>query len=112
MTSTPIAPEDLCSKIESDVNWKTTKFPAVISWPKDIQEHPDDGLWATYFRRFDQENASDQPHDGSRNFYRENRSAMDEGAEVFDPGRFKPDEHESALQALLEKRHLIGDAAF
>lgn len=38
---------------------------------------------------------------------------MDEGAEVFNPKAFKKsDGHISAIQALLEKRHLIGDDAF
>jgi hypothetical protein len=38
---------------------------------------------------------------------------MDEGSEVCNPNRFKKsDGHISALQALLEKRHIIGDAAF
>jgi len=38
---------------------------------------------------------------------------MDEGAVLFAPERFKlEDGHISGLQALLEKRHTIGDAAF
>lgn len=38
---------------------------------------------------------------------------MDEGAVLFAPERFKPEDgHISGLQALLEKRHTIGDAAF
>jgi hypothetical protein len=37
---------------------------------------------------------------------------MDEGVEVFDDRRFKEGEHISAIQALLEKRHIIGDNAF
>lgn len=38
---------------------------------------------------------------------------MDEGAVLFAPERFKPEDgHISGLQALLEKRHIIGDAAF
>lgn len=112
MTSTPIAPDDLCAKIEADPNWKTTKFKAVLSWPKDIIDHPDDGLWAQYFKLYDAENAEDKPHDGSREFYRQHRKAMDEGAVLFAPHRFKKEEHLSALQALLETRHTIGAAAF
>ena len=113
MTSTPISPEDLCDKIENDIAWKTTKYPAIISWPKDIIESPEDGLWARYFKLFDAELADDKPHDTSLAFYRDNRDAMDEGAELFSPERFKPEDgHISGLQALLEKRHMIGDAAF
>jgi len=113
MTSTPICPEDLCEKIEQDINWKTTKYPALIKWPKDIIEKGDDGLWAKYFKMFDAENAEDMLHSGSLQFYKDNKDKMDEGAELFSPERFKPEDgHISGLQALLEKRHLIGDAAF
>ena len=112
MTSTPIAPDDLCAKIEQDPNWKTTKYKAIMEWPKDIIEHPDDGLWAQYFRLFDSENAEDKPHDGSREFYRKHRKAMDAGTVLFAPHRFKPEEHISALQALLIRRHEMGAAAF
>lgn len=56
---------------------------------------------------------SDKPHEESLDFYKQNRKAMDNGAEVFNPNRYKKsDGHISALQALLERRHLIGDAAF
>lgn len=112
MTSTPIAPDDLCSKIEQDPNWKTTKYKAVMAWPKDILEHADDGLWAQYFRLYDAENADDKPHVGSHAFYRQNRKAMDDGAVLFAPHRFKRGEHLSALQSLLEVRHTIGNSAF
>ena len=38
---------------------------------------------------------------------------MDKGAVVLNPNRFKPEDgHLSALQALLEKKHEIGDSAF
>jgi hypothetical protein len=40
MTSTPLMPEDLCEKIENDIAWKTTKYPAIIKWPKDIIDNP------------------------------------------------------------------------
>lgn len=113
MTSTPLVPEDLCEKIENDIVWKTTKYPAVIHWPKDIVESPEDGLWAQYFKKFDAELAEDSPHDGSLEFYRQNRASMDAGAVLFSPERFKPEDgHISGLQALLEKKHMIGDAAF
>lgn len=113
MTSTPLVPEDLCEKIENDIVWKTTKYPAVIHWPKDIVESPEDGLWAQYFKKFDAELAEDLPHDASLEFYKQNRASMDAGAVLFSPDRFKPEDgHISGLQALLEKKHMIGDAAF
>ena len=113
MTSTPICPEDLCEKIEHDISWKTTKYPAIIEWPIDIVKHEDDGLWAQYFKMFDGELAEDLPHTKSLDFYKKNREKMDEGAKLFSPDRYKPqDGHISGLQALLEKRHMIGDSAF
>ena len=113
MTSTPLMPEDLCEKIENDIAWKTTKYPAIMSWPKDIVENPDDGMWARYFKMYDAELADDQTHEGSLDYYKTNREKMDEGAVLFAPERFKPEDgHISGLQALLEKRHMIGDAAF
>lgn len=113
MTSTPLCPEDLCEKIENDPAWKTTKYPAVISWPDDWENDRDGGLWARYFKMFDQENVQDRPHDGSLKFYRDNRAAMDAGAELFAPGRFKrEDGHISGLQALMDKLHMIGDGPF
>lgn len=74
MTSTPICPEDLCEKIEHDISWKTTKYPAVIEWPTDIVKHPDNGLWAQYFKMFDGELAEDLPHSKSLDFYKKNRA--------------------------------------
>jgi len=113
MTSTPLAPEDLCEKIENDIAWKTTKYPAVIKWPTDMTQNPDNGLWARYFKMYDSELADDMTHEGSLNFYKTNKAEMDEGAELFAPERYKPEDgHISGLQALLEKRHTIGDAAF
>ena len=113
MTSTPLMPEDLCEKIENDIAWKTTKYPAIMSWPKDIVENPEDGMWARYFKMYDAELADDQTHEGSLDYYKTNREKMDEGAVLFAPERFKPEDgHISGLQALLEKRHMIGDAAF
>ena len=46
-------------------------------------------------------------------FYKQNREAMDEGAVLFNPSRYKEsDGHISGLQALMEKMHTIGMAAF
>ena len=59
MTSTPLCPEDLCEKIENDIAWKTTKYPAIIKWPRDIVESPEDGMWARYFKMYDAELADD-----------------------------------------------------
>lgn len=112
MTSTPIVPEDLCERIEKDPQWKTTKFKAVVKWPDDIAGNGMEGLWGRYFRIYDQECISDKTHEKSLDFYKKNKADMDKGAVLFQD-RFNPsDGHISGLQALLEKRHLIGDAAF
>lgn len=112
MTSTPICSDDLCQKIEADPNWRTTKFRAVIKWPRDIIKNGDNGLWGQYFALYDAENMSNAAHDGSLKFYRAHRKEMDEGAELFSSRYDEADGHISDLQALMEKRHLIGKAAF
>ena len=65
MTSTPICCEDLCERIEKDVSWKTIKFKAMMSWPKDIEENGDSGLWGRYFQIYDTENMTDRDHSES-----------------------------------------------
>ena len=77
MTATPICPDDLCAKIEKDINWKTTKHKAMISWPTDKE------LWESYFRLYDKELALDAPHTESLEFYKANFDKMNEGAELF-----------------------------
>ena len=61
-TATPIAPEDLAERIKADKAWKTTVWPAVVSWPKDVTDNGDKGLWGKYFRMWDAENAQDESH--------------------------------------------------
>lgn len=112
MTSTPICPGDLCDKVENDVAWKTTKFKAVIEWPEDVRKNGWDGLWGKYFAIYDKENTLDRDHSESLKFYKANFDAMNKGAKTF-ADRFKEsDGHVSALQAVLEKRHVIGRNAF
>lgn len=77
MTATPICPDDLCAKIEGDVNWKTTKHKALLSWPKNME------LWEKYFSIYDRELATDSQHRESLEFYRANFEAMNKGAELF-----------------------------
>lgn len=111
MTSTPIMPDDLCDSIEHDIAWKTTKYKAMIRFPHDYLK--DDSLWKRYFQLFDSENVNNDTHQKSLQFYKENRDAMDDGAILFNPNRFKQsDGHISGLQALMEKMHTIGMAAF
>ena len=117
MTATPICPEDVVDRLQNDRAWKTTKYPAIMRWPDDVTKDGNDekggGLWRRYFELYDEENATDSPHAGSLAFYVANRKAMDEGAEVFAPDRFlESDGHVSGLQALMDKFHQIGEAAF
>lgn len=106
-TATPIVPEDVVEKLREDTNWRTTLYPAVLSFPKNMD------LWKEYFKIFDAENVEEKPHDGSLAFYRQRKAEMDEGSSVFNPARFSPkDGHISAIQKLLEIRHVIGDGAF
>ena len=112
MTSTPICPEDICETIENDVNWKTTKFPAIIHYPDDIEKNGMDGLWGEYFRIYDKESMTDSSHEESLRFYKDNFDQMNAGAEIFASRYKESDGHISGLQALLERRHIIGESAF
>ena len=69
MTATPIQPDDLAERISNDSTWKTTIWPAIVKWPKDIVDNGDKGLWGKYFRMFDAENVDDMSHDKSLQFY-------------------------------------------
>lgn len=112
-TATIIEPDDLAEQLAADKAWKTTKYCAIITWPKDYESDPEGGLWAQYFDLFDDENAREVSHRGSLDFYRKHRKAMDEGAVVFNPKRFhRADGHISALQKFMDKLHEIGRAAF
>ena len=112
MTSTPLLPDDLTDRIRNDKAWKTIRYPAIIHYPTDILRHPEDGLWAKYFSLFDGENERDEKHTESLKFYKANKERMDEGAELFQDRFKRSDGHISGLQALLEKRHVIGNSAF
>ena len=112
MTSTPLLPDDLTDRIRNDKAWKTIRYPAIIHYPNDILKHPENGLWHRYFEIFDDENQQDRKHTESLRFYRSHKKEMDEGAEIFQDRFKKSDGHISGLQALLEKRHVIGSSAF
>lgn len=110
-TSTPIAEDDLTSKLENDKNWRTEKYPAIISWPLEMKK-PDEGLWGEYFKMYDEELAANESHEQSLVFYREHFDEMNEGSETFSD-RFRKDDGEiSGIQSLLCRRHLIGEVAF
>lgn len=112
MTSTPLLPDDLTDRLKQDRAWKTIRYPAIVSWPTDWTKDPEKGLWRQYFDLFDDENARDERHAGSLRFYRAHRRDMDAGAETFQSRFKREDGHISGLQALMEKLHTIGSAAF
>lgn len=106
-TATPIVPEDLVDKLRNDLNWKTTIYPAIMKFPKNMK------LWDEYFKMFDNEIVEEKGHSESLDFYRQNREEMDAGSQVFNHNRFsEKDGHISALQKLLEIQHSIGKSAF
>ena len=110
---TPIADGDLCSVIESNKNWITLKYPAIIHQPKDVIEHPTDGLWTTYRKMYEAELTQGIGHDESLKYHRQHYKEMLEGCELLAPDRYKiSDGHISGYQALLCRRLLIGDDAF
>ena len=111
--ATPICSDDLVQRIEKDKAWKTTRFPAIIHWPKDYVDHPTDGLWAKYFAVYDEELAIGSTHEKSLNYYKRHQKKMDKGSEVLNPKRYKEtDGHISAIQALMDKLHQIGEGPF
>ena len=111
-TSTPIAEDDLTSKLENDKNWRTEKHPAIIKYPKDIEQHQDTGLWGEYFKMYDEELLANEGHANSLDFYKAHFNEMNEGAETF-ADRFRKEDGEiSGIQSLLCRKHLIGESAF
>lgn len=73
-TATPIVPEDVVEKLMSDTNWRTTLYPAIISYPNDMT------LWKEYFKIFDTENVEEKSHEQSLDFYRQHKTEMDFGS--------------------------------
>ena len=111
-TATPIMPDDLVEKIRGNVNWRTTIYKAIEAWPADMRRG-DDSLWKRYFDIYDRESMQQSEHAESLAFYKAHRAEMDAGAIVFNPSRYsEKDGHISALQKLLEIRHMIGHGAF
>lgn len=100
-------PDDLVQKIRENKAWKTSVYPAIIQYPINMK------MWETYFNLFNSELVEQRPHDESLKFYKDNFEAMNEGSQVFNPGRFsKVDGHISAIQKLLEMKNEIGEGAF
>lgn len=70
-------------------------------------------LWEEYFQMWGEENLAHTGHAQSLEFYRSHFDEMNEGAVVFNPNRYSErDGHISALQKLLELKHVVGEAAW
>ena len=112
--ATVICPHDLAETLKADKAWKTTYFRAFISWPEDYVRHPNDGLWAEYFRIYESEDVREAGHHKeSLAFYEAHRAEMDAGADVLTPSKFDPDQWEvSTVQAYMNKIHADGLPAF
>ena len=114
-TATTIAVGDITERIGADKGWKTTRNPAILSWPREWWKDGH-GLWGEYFRLYDEENTHDFKHtrrDGSLDFYRKNRKAMDKDADILNWDNYKREDGQiSGLQKLMDKYHEMGRAAF
>ena len=106
MTSTPIEADDLSETFAADPGWKTKTYKMVLAWPKchnpDATEEERKGvrdLWEEYWDIYQTEKAADrEPHIAANRFYRKNRKAMDDGAEVLNPHNFDPLTEVSGIQ--------------
>ena len=106
MTSTPIEADDLSETFAADPGWKTKTYKMVKSWPRchnpEAKEEERKGvldLWEAYWDIYQAEKAADRkPHIAANRFYRKNRRAMDDGAEILNPHNFDPDTEISGIQ--------------
>ena len=109
--ATPICDDDLTFKIKKDVNWRTIEFPYIIKFPDDC-EKGEKSLWSEYFKLYDEESIEHRKHTDSLEFYKKHFDEMNKGAELFSDRFSKKDGHISGLQAIMERRHLVGEKAF
>jgi hypothetical protein len=120
MTSTPIEADDLSELFAADPGWKTKTYKMVKSWPRchnpemSIEERKTvRDLWLEYWDVFNAEKAADRvPHIAANRFYRKNRKAMDDGAEVLNPRNFDPSTELSGIQHAMNILLRDGEATF
>lgn len=106
MTSTPIEADDLSETFAADSGWKTKTYKMVLAWPKchnpEATAEERKGvrdLWEEYWDIYNEEKAADRlPHVAANRFYRRNREAMNDGAEVLNPRNFDPATEISGIQ--------------
>lgn len=111
MTSTPIRPFDLSEVYAEKASWLTFTFPMFARWPSCWKSDAHEDLWGEYFKRKDRDVVGGGDEAGA--FYRANRKAMDEGAEVLNPDNFDAAAGEaSAVQHAMNLYYTNGAEAF
>jgi len=108
MTLTVVRPDDLADRLldrEKHPQWQGERTKMVYEWPTN------EALWARYAQVWREGMAADRGITDATEFYRANREAMDEGADVAWPQRFHPDEL-SAIQHAMNLKLDRGEAAF
>lgn len=66
----------------------------------------------SYWAMYDAESVEDRPHAESDQYWRDHMDELEKGFELYNPNCFSPAENVSGVQAILQKRRLIGPDAF
>ncbi|HNO80560.1 MAG TPA: phage terminase large subunit family protein [Phycisphaerae bacterium] len=108
MTLTVVRPADLADRLldrSKHPQWQGERTKMVYAWPTN------EAMWARYAQYWREGMAADRGNTDATEFYRANREAMDEGADVAWPQRFHPDEL-SAIQHAMNLKLDRGEPAF
>ena len=108
MALTVVRPDDLADRIldrEKHPQWQGERTKMVYAFPTN------EALWTRYTELWREGMRADRGIVAATEFYRANRAAMDEGAEIAWPERHHPDEL-SAIQHAMNLRLDRGDVAF
>ncbi len=108
MTLTVVRPDDLADRIldrDKHPQWQGERTKMVYSFPSN------EALWARYAELWREGMRADRGIADATDFYRANREAMDDGADVAWPQRHHPDEL-SAIQHAVNLKLDRGEAAF
>ncbi len=108
MTLTVVRPDDLADRIldrDKHPQWQGERTKMVYAWPAN------EALWAKYAELWREGMRADRGIADATEFYRANREAMDEGANVAWSQRHHPDEL-SAIQHAVNLKLDRGEAAF
>ncbi|MCO6437297.1 MAG: phage terminase large subunit family protein [Phycisphaerae bacterium] len=108
MTLTVVRPDDLADRIldrDKHPQWQGERTKMVYSFPTN------EAMWTRYAELWREGMRADRGITDATEFYRANREAMDEGAEVAWPERHHPDEL-SAIQHAMNLKLDRGEAAF